>query len=146
MVFVVFYDFRIVLTLWYLLFFYDFRIVLTLWYLLFSIVSCFNSNFRRMQTLWPLLLHYYSFRICSMKTLTHLDVTKCIYIMHITEIIWKDNQCLPDPQFHKSGNKMTSWNVTQIKSWHGSWDMLSICWKKSFFMTLFLKVSKNDKW
>ena len=33
------------------------------------------------QMFWPLFFHYYFVRIRSMKTLTHLYVTKCIYII-----------------------------------------------------------------
>jgi hypothetical protein len=58
-------------------------------------------NIVRSSVIWSLVLHYV-FRIRSTKTRTHLDVTKCIYIMHIAEIIWKDNQCLPDPYFINS--------------------------------------------
>jgi hypothetical protein len=62
------------------------------------IVSCFHSNLRRMYIRSdPCFYIIFVFRILSTKTLTHLYVTKCIYIVHIAEIIWKDNQCLPDP-------------------------------------------------
>ena len=100
-------------------------------------VSCFHSNCRRMYRRSDPFLHiiYFSYSFYE-----NSDTFRCNK-MHIYHAYCRNNlkrqSVFTRPIFHKSLNKMTSWNVIQIKSWHRSWDKLSIYWKKKLnFMTL----------